>query len=246
MIIIKNLTIQSSPGRRIINDASLNLKKGALHAIVGPNGSGKTTLLRSIAGLIPLSDHASIRIDDKNLTSLNNFERAELISYVESQHIAPFAYTVRDIVLWGRWTKHKGQPTEIDHDAAVQSSKIMGLHDLLDRSFTELSTGERKKTILAQSLASQSKLYIWDEPLAPLDLKAAADLMGLARVMAAQGATFLISFHDISLALRLADSITILGGGHVNWHGGTSEPRALERIESTFGVSAHQGGIYFS
>jgi iron complex transport system ATP-binding protein len=102
MIIIKNLSIQSSPNRRIISDVNVNFKKGALHAIVGPNGSGKTTLLRSIAGLIPLSDNASIRIDDKNLAALNNFERAELISYVESQHIAPFAYTVKDIVLWGR------------------------------------------------------------------------------------------------------------------------------------------------
>ena len=246
MIVIKHLTIESSPNRRIINDANVNFYKGAIHAIVGPNGSGKTTLLRSIAGLIPLSDNSSIQIDDKKLASLNNFERAELISYVESQHIAPFAYTVKDIVLWGRWTKHKGQPTGADHDAAVQSSKIMGLQNLLDRPFTELSTGERKKTLLAQSLASQSKYYIWDEPLAPLDLKAATDLIGLARVMASKGSTFLISFHDISLALRLADSITILGGGHVNWHGGTSDRGALERIESTFGVTAHQGGIYFS
>ncbi len=246
MIIIKNLTIHSSQNRSIINDASVNFNKGALHAIVGPNGSGKTTLLRSIAGLIPLSDNSSIHIDDKNLATLNNFERADLISYVESQHAAPFAYTVKDVVLWGRWTKHKGHPTDVDQAAAVQSSTTMGIQNFLDRPFTELSTGERKKTLLAQSLVSQSRYYIWDEPLAPLDLKAASDLMGLARRMADQGSTFLVSFHDIGLALRLSDSVTILDSGYVSWHGPTSDQSALKRIESSFGVKAHHGGIYFS
>jgi iron complex transport system ATP-binding protein len=246
MIIIKNLTIQSSPSRRIIHDANLNFKKGALHAIVGPNGSGKTTLLRSIAGLIPLSDHSSIRIDDKNLASLNNFERAELISYIESQHIAPFAYTVRDIVLWGRWAKHKGQPTIADHEATALSASMMGIDKMLDRPFNELSTGERKKALIAQSLASQSRCYVWDEPLAPLDLKATSDVLRIAKDLAFQGSTLLVSFHDISLALRHADTVTVIDNGRIAWTGKSQDPGIAKHIETTFGVKTHHGGVYFS
>lgn len=246
MIVINNLTIHSHPSRRIINDANLNFCQGAIHAIVGPNGSGKTTLLRSIAGLLPLSNHSSIHIDEKNLTELNNYHRAALISYVESQHIAPFAYTVLDILLWGRWTKHNGQPTAVDREAAVQSARMVGLYDMLSRPFTELSTGERKKTLIAQSLTSQSKYYIWDEPLAPLDLKASSDVLKIAKELTGGGSTLLVSFHDIGLALRHADTVTILDAGRIAWTGKTTDSLAVPNIESTFGVKSHQGGIYFS
>jgi iron complex transport system ATP-binding protein len=245
MIRIKNLTIQAFPSRTIMTDINVNFTQGALHAIIGPNGGGKTTLLRSIAGLIPLTGKSSIHIDDKNLSSLNNFERAKLLSYVESQHIAPFSYTVEDVVQWGRWAKHKGQPTSADHDTTFRSASLIGIDKMLDRPFNELSTGERKKTLIAQSLASQSKYYIWDEPLAPLDLKAASDVVKIAKELAMQGSTLLISFHDISLALRHADTVTVIDNGRIAWTGKSQDPGIVKHVETTFGVKSHHGGIYF-
>ena len=245
MISINNLSIQLSPDHFAIRDLTTGFERSKLHAIIGPNGSGKTTLLKSIASLYQPTPPGEITLDNKPIEKASQKSSPVVISYVESQHLAAFGFPVRDIILWGRWSEHRGRPQPNDYKKAQESAQLLGISDLLSRPFTSLSTGERKKTMLAQSLTSEAKLFIWDEPFAPLDLKAVRLILETVKGLSSRGSTFLISFHDIPLALRHADTLTVLHAGKLSWAGSVNDPLSISAVETVFGVQANSGGVYF-
>lgn len=246
MISISNLSITLAPGQFAIKEITTSFEESKLHALVGPNGSGKTTLIKSVAGLYRSTSPGQILLDKKPIDDAAIQSSNLVISYVESQHMAAFAFPVRDIILWGRWSHHRGRPKSDDHKKVETSAQLLGISDLLSRPFTSLSTGERKKTMLAQSLTSDARFFVWDEPFAPLDLKSVRLILETIKTLAAAGATFVVSFHDIPLALRHADTLTILDRGKLSWAGAGKDPECIATVEKVFGVRAHADGLYFS
>ena len=245
MISISNLSIALAPGQFALKEITTGFEESKLHALVGPNGSGKTTLLKSVAGLYRTTSPGQILLDKKPIDEAATPSSNLVISYVESQHMAAFAFPVRDIILWGRWSHHRGRPKPHDHKKVEASAQLLGISELLSRPFTSLSTGERKKTMLAQSLASDAKFFVWDEPFAPLDLKSVGLILEAIKNLSAAGATFVVSFHDIPLALRHADTLTILDRGKLSWMGLAKDSNCVSAVEKVFGVLAASGGIYF-
>ncbi len=245
MISISDLSITLAPGQFALKEITTGFEESKLHALVGPNGSGKTTLIKSIAGLYRPATPGQILLDKKPIDDAATQSSTLAISYVESQHIAAFAFPVRDIILWGRWPHHRGRPKSDDHKKVAASAQLLGISELLPRPFTSLSTGERKKTMLAQSLASEARLFVWDEPFAPLDLKSVRLIIETIKTLSAAGATFVVSFHDIPLALRHADTLTILDRGKLSWAGLAKDSHCISAVEKVFGVQANGNGLYF-
>ena len=245
MISISNLSITLAPGQFALKEITTGFEESKLHALVGPNGSGKTTLIKSVAGLYRTTSPGQILLDKKPIDDAATRSSNLSISYVESQHMAAFAFPVRDIILWGRWSHHRGRPRPDDYRKTEAAAHLLGISDLLSRPFTSLSTGERKKTMLAQSLASEARLFVWDEPFAPLDLKSVRLILETIKTLSAAGATFVVSFHDIPLALRHADTLTILDRGKLSWAGPAKDSNCVFAVEKVFGVQAHGNGLYF-
>jgi len=245
LISINDLSIELDAGQLALNKITTTFESSKIHALVGPNGSGKTTLLKSLVGLYKAPREDSIKIKSSASSDDSITVGPKLISYVESQHLAAFAFPVRDIVLWGRWGHHRGRPTREDFEHVEASANLVGIGELLDRPFTKLSTGERKKTMLAQSFASSAKVFIWDEPFAPLDLKSLNRILTTIKNLRTEGATFIISFHDIPVALRHADTLTVLENGTINWTGLASQNEAITALEHVFGTLSNTGGVYF-
>jgi iron complex transport system ATP-binding protein len=245
LISITDLSLELDTGQFALNKITTSFENSRIHALVGPNGSGKTTLLKSLVGLYKAPRQDCIKIEPSRSLQNSNNNESRVISYVESQHLAAFAFPVRDIILWGRWNLHRGRPTAEDFEHVEASANLVGISDLLDRPFTKLSTGERKKTMLAQSFASSAKFFIWDEPFAPLDLKSLRKILATIKNLKATGATFIISFHDMPLALRHADTLTILEQGMLKWTGLTSQKDAVTALEQVFGTPSNTGGIFF-
>ena len=207
MIPIINLYITLAPGKFALKEITTDFEEPKLHALVGPNGNGKTTLLKTVAGLYRPATPGQILLDKKPIDDAATQSSNLAIGYVEVQHIAAFAFPVRDIILWGHWSHHRGRPKSDDHKKVEASAQLLGISELLSRPFTSLSTGERKKTMLAQSLASEARLFVWDEPFAPLDLKSVRLILETIKTLSAAGETSVVSFHDIPLALRHANTI---------------------------------------
>jgi iron complex transport system ATP-binding protein len=242
VIKIEKISIETPRGLKILHETSMQLSNGQLHVVIGPNGSGKTTMLKAMVGLLP-SKQGSISYDALTVKNLTPMSIASHISYVGSEHSNPFAYTAEDIILWGRWHHHQGYPTLIDRAAAKNAALSLGIEHILARTFNTLSLGEQKKTHLAKSLCSDVQHYVWDEPLAPLDIRASLELMVLAKTLVRTGRLVVMSLHDISLALRYADTLSILENGKVTWQGLPSDSSCLAAIQKIFGVTIveHQG-----
>jgi iron complex transport system ATP-binding protein len=235
MIEIKDLSVITADGVTLLCNINLGLRPRAFHAIIGPNGSGKTTLLKAIHGEQKIAS-GSILIDGWDPHKKPADEVARCISYVEADHVDPFAFTVLDVILWGRWSIHKGYPSKEDIKIATECARQMGLSAILHRSIASVSTGERKKSHLARSLASQCPRLSWDEPCGPLDLSGSLALMQLMKALASRGQTIIQTMHDIALALDFADTLTVLSQGSVKAHGTPHDPNVRKAIEETYGI----------
>lgn len=201
-------------GRAVLQDISLRVPAGAFTVLLGRNGSGKSTLLKIMAGLLPFKT-GSIEILGKGLNRLTLSERGKIIGYLPQFHNPVFPFTVREVVLTGRASYVFSQPGKGDREKADQAIAEVGIEDLRDRAYTELSGGERQLVMIARVLAQEPKVILLDEPLSHLDLANQVRFLGLVKKITARGLTVLAVLHDPNLAFLSGDHFVFLIDGRV-------------------------------
>ena len=160
---VKNLSL-GYENEKIINNISFKANEKDFIIVVGKNGAGKSTLIKGILGLIKPME-GEIVFDP----SLNR----KLIGYMpqETKVESSFPASVMEIVLSGRINKMGFRPfyNKEDKEKAIEALKILNIYDIKNKSFCDLSGGQRQKTLLARSLCATEKLLILDEPSNNLD-----------------------------------------------------------------------------
>ena len=158
-------------GSDIVNNISLEIKKGEIFGVIGPNGSGKTTLVRLLSGLLN-PNSGQINVDDSSISNLSAKERGKLVAVVSQNPEYSPGFKVWDIVISGR-NPHLGMiQRESIRDVMVAKNameRVDVLH-LSDRSIETLSGGERQRVFLARALTQESSVLILDEPTSNLDI----------------------------------------------------------------------------
>lgn len=203
-------------GIDVINDISLDLSKGNNLCILGPNGCGKTTLLKAIAGIIPI--RGDILIHGKSIKKMKRHEIASKIAVMSQISTIYFSYTVFETVLLGRYLYMKGSifkgPSEHDKAYAEECLKAVGLLKLRDKQINTLSGGQMQRVFLARTLAQEPRIILLDEPTNHLDLRYQKELIDYLNKWSKEGEHSVIGvFHDINLAMGLADNILVLDNG---------------------------------
>ena len=160
---VKNLSLGYEK-ENIIENISFVVNEKDFVIVVGKNGAGKSTLIKGILGLIKPTG-GEIIFD----SSLNR----KLIGYMpqETKVDQAFPASVFEIVLSGRINKMGHRPfyNKEDKEKAIEALKILNIYDIKNKSFCDLSGGQRQKTLLARSLCATEKLLILDEPSNNLD-----------------------------------------------------------------------------
>lgn len=201
------------------------LPKGQLTALIGRNGAGKSTLLRCVAALsAPLAGRVLWGADDAHRLSLGR--RAKLLSVVLTERVEVQHLTVAETVAMGRtpYTSFLGRLSEDDTAIVERSMAQTGIRHLAHRPLTDLSDGERQRTMIAKALAQETPLILLDEPTSFLDYRAKIDILNLLHDLAhGEGKTILFSTHEIELSLRMADHLWLLREGTM----GTGSPTDL-------------------
>ena len=163
LIDVNNLTLGYEDGL-VINNISFRVNEGDFIIVTGKNGAGKSTLIKGILGLI--------KPKGGEITFSNDLKR-NLIGYMpqETKVDSSFPATVYEIVLSGRLNKKGFKPfyNKIDKEKADEALKILNIYNVKNKSFSDLSGGQRQKTLLARSLCATDKLLILDEPSNNLD-----------------------------------------------------------------------------
>jgi iron complex transport system ATP-binding protein len=226
-------------GRVVVDDVTLSLPRRGFVALVGPNGAGKTTLLRALAGLIP-SD-GLVCLGDETVASLSIRERARRFAYLPQGPVVHWPLPVRDIVALGRYPHGAIDPTRLspaDTEAVARAMQGTDIAEFADRPVTELSGGERCRTMVARVLAVEAPVILADEPTASLDPHYQIEVMRLLS-RAAHGDTLVIVVtHDLGLAARFAETVLILHRGRLVATGPPASALAPAVLADVFRVEA--------
>ena len=222
MLTLKNLSLTAADaqGRAdIVKNVSLDVEDGKFLVITGPNGGGKTTLAKLIMGLAAPTG-GQILLDGEDITGLSITDRAKRgISYSFQQPPRFKGMKVSDLL-----TIAAGKT--LSHDEACSYLTQVGLcaRDYLGRDVdTSLSGGEVKRIEIATLLAKNSRIMIFDEPEAGIDLWSFARLTETFRsIHDRQDRTILIISHQERI-IRLADEIVLIAGGQITARGSVDE-----------------------
>ena len=196
----------------LLSGLNLTLEKGKLIALLGQNGAGKSTLLRALTcDERPLA--GSIEVDGKDLYDMSQKDRSRLIGLVSTERIQAGALTVTELVSLGRHphTGFLGRLDDSDREIVRQSMADSGIISKANEYMASLSDGERQKAMIARALAQQTPIIILDEPTAFLDVASRIETMRLLQTLAHdRGKAVLLSSHDISQSLMLADELWLI------------------------------------
>ena len=232
----------------VLDAVSLALSPGELVAVIGPNGSGKSTLLRLLLGQYrPSAGEVFLR--GRPLAQLSRREIAATMALVPQASLAPFGYSVREMVLMARYHAHAGFlpsfETADDLTTANQAMWAMDVHHLADRPITTLSGGERQRVMIARALCQKSPLILLDEPTSALDLHHQLELFAQMQSLAADAASpraVLWVTHDISAALRVAPRTIVMDNGQIVADGPSRQVLTPAVLEPVYRVQVRSAG----
>jgi iron complex transport system ATP-binding protein len=248
MLDIKNINF-SIEHKKILDDISVSFEPGKIHGIIGPNGSGKSTLLKNICRVwVPQS--GSILIDGKEYTEISRKELSTLVTLVPQNTSIGFPMSVFDIVSMGRHP-HQGRFEGVrpkDREIVERALLQTNISVLKDRNINELSGGEGQLAIIARAIATEASVILLDEPTSELDVKHTLEIVKLLCEFREQGKTILVTIHDLNLARKMCDTITILSRGKLYFSGSPENAFSEENIRQVFQVNVmeyrHTGSTF--
>ncbi len=241
-------------GVRALREVSFAVDEGEKVCILGENGSGKSTLLRVLTGLMPYE--GSVLIGGRELSSLKRRELSAQTALLTQLSSVYFSYSVWETVMMGRFL-HTGnrsaRGSEKDRRVVESCLERTGLKGLETRTLTELSGGQLQRVFLARTWAQETPVLLLDEPTNHLDLKYQAMLADDLEGWAGQDMTdtcgekrrntLIGVFHDVRLALKLADRVLVLKEGKLIYDGDPVPAIRSGVLDEAYGIDV---GSYFN
>lgn len=223
--------------KKILDSITARFAPCMIHGIIGPNGSGKSTLLKNICRIWE-PQSGSILIHGTDYTKIPRKELSTLVTLVPQNTTIGFPISVFDIVAMGR-NPHLGRfegMRQNDRDIIERALQQTNIYELKDRNINELSGGEGQLAIIARALATEASLILLDEPTSELDVKHTLEILEILQGFKKQGKTILVSIHDLNLARKFCDTISILSRGKLFYSGAPENAFAAEIIKQVFDV----------
>ena len=240
MLELKNISYFRD-NKQILDNISLKIDNSKLVAITGPNGSGKSTLAKIIMGILK-PDSGSIFFDGKDITAMGITDRAKLgIGFAFQQPVKFKGLTVRDLI-----ELSSGNTINVSEACNYLSDVGLCAKDYLNREVSNsLSGGELKRIEIAMLAAKKSKLTVFDEPEAGIDLWSFNSLISVFEKMHSEisNSSIVIISHQEKI-LNIADEIILLVDGKVQAVGQKEEvlPLLLKNTQKPCKVMLEKGG----
>ncbi|MFT8395388.1 ABC transporter ATP-binding protein [Propionibacterium sp.] len=228
--------------RAVLHDATLDIDAGLVHGIIGPNGAGKSTLLKACLGLLP--SQGRLLVHGHDVRAVTARDRARLMAYLPQQVATTSRLTGRAYVQMGRYARQPrfGGISADDERAVEEALRLTGSAGWADRPVMHASGGERQLIALARAIAQDAAILMLDEPVAALDLGHELAVLRLLRPWIAgspQSRTAVLVLHDLTLAARFCDRLTLLVDGQVGATGAPDEVLVASNLRDAYGVDVN-------
>ncbi|KXB06561.1 hypothetical protein AKJ52_02060 [candidate division MSBL1 archaeon SCGC-AAA382C18] len=222
----------------VLKNINLSVKNNEFVGVIGPNASGKSTFLRTIDRVIEPKG-GSVFLNQQDIENLDKEDIAKEMSLVPQEFSTNYSFSVLKIVTMGR-TPHLG-PLEMedgeDMTIVKEAMEMTDTWELADRSFTELSGGEKQRVIIAKALAQEPSVLLLDEPINHLDINNQLEVLALIKSLSEKGEKTVIStFHDLNIAARYCDSLILLHDKNIHAQGSPEEVLSEENIKEVYGT----------
>ena len=224
-----------------VNDVSLALARGEVHAVIGTNGAGKSTLINLLSGEIPPSG-GTVQLLGQDITAWSQPRRARAglgrsyqrntiypaFTVFENCRLAAQARTQKP---WAWW--QDAQRCEASCSAAGDAAHRAGLDDVLQRPAGSLSHGQKRQLEIAMCLATAPQVLLLDEPLAGMGAEETERMLALLAQLKARHAILLVE-HDMDAVFRIADTITVMVNGAVIASGNPDFVRNSHEVQAAY------------
>lgn len=225
----------------IIEDLSLEIKKGTITTIIGENGCGKSTLLKTI-GRVLSPKSGEVFVEGKNIHKTNTKQIAQIIGMLPQSPTAPNGLTVQEIVEYGRFPhkKSNGKLNAEDHAIVDWALSETDLSEFKERNLNSLSGGQRQRVWIAMVIAQKTDVILLDEPTTYLDMAYQLEVLQLVeRLNKERGTTVIMVLHDINQASRFSCELVMLKNGAIVVQGAPKEVMTNENLRKVFNIDAH-------
>ena len=218
--------------RPVVQNVSINVRRGEAVGLLGPNGAGKTTTFYMIVGLVR-PDQGKISLEGHDITALPMYRRARLgIGYLPQEASVFRGLNVADNIMAAL------EVVESDSDRRHQMLDALlaefGISHLRRTSALALSGGERRRVEIARALATQPHYILLDEPLAGIDPIAVGEIRDLISHLKHRRIGVLITDHNVRETLEIVDRAYIMHDGHVLMEGVPEEVVAHEDVRRVY------------
>ncbi|MDQ2857755.1 MAG: ABC transporter ATP-binding protein [Candidatus Eremiobacteraeota bacterium] len=227
-----------------VDDVSVQVHEGTIHAVIGPNGAGKTTFFNTLTGFY-FPDDGRVSFAGSDITRMPNWQRvaAGIGRTFQTPSIFP-ELSVHENLQLGIWS-HAGQAFRLRAGTRAQNQAVEARIDELlgfvnltrsrSRLVAELSHGAQRLCEIAMSLSTSPKLVLLDEPMAGLAEAETERIVGVIRDLHARlGLTVLFVEHNMRVVLSLADRITVMDRGRVLAEGTPADISANEAVRDAY------------
>lgn len=220
MILKADNLIKHYGKRTVVNDVSIKVEQGEIVGLLGPNGAGKTTCFYMIVGLIK-PNNGLIHLDAENITQLPMYRRAQKgVGYLAQEPSVFRGLTVEEnIMLPLEMEKISKEEKKQRVETLLNEFSLNHVRDNLGMS---LSGGERRRTEIARTLATNPSFVLLDEPFAGVDPIAVEEIQRIVYNLKKKNIGILITDHNVTETLSITDRVYILQSGVV-FRDGTPE-----------------------
>lgn len=233
---INDLTFSYGKREPVLRNVDLSLEKGEILTVLGRNGAGKSTLFACMLGLLP-GYEGEILLKGKDLKDLKEREIASVCGYVPQNHTPTFGFKVIDFVTLG--CAHSiglfSHPGEKEREAAMKALSMLGIEELADRNYSELSGGERQQVTIARAITAEPEAILFDEPTAHLDFGNQIKVLRIIKNLAERGYTVAVTTHDPNHALLLEGNVVLFGKDGSVEKGSSEEMISTEKLSDIYG-----------
>ena len=224
---------KSYRSRQVVKDLSLEVSSGEVVGLLGPNGAGKTTAFYMIVGLVPC-DEGRIHLDDKELTRLPMYRRAQLgVGYLPQEASVFRRLSVLDNVLAILETR-RDLPRAERRARAEELLHELHVGHLGDSMGISLSGGERRRVEIARALAADPAFILLDEPFAGVDPLSVLDIQRIIEHLRERRIGVLITDHNVRETLGICDRAYILNEGQVIAEGDPAAILANQQVRQVY------------
>lgn len=232
MLLRSEKLVKRYKGRTVVNEVSVNVSQGEIVGLLGPNGAGKTTSFYMMVGLIK-PDEGQIFLDDKNITDMPMYKRAQNgVGYLPQEASVFRHMTVEDNVAAVLEMTNYSKAEQKERLENLLSE--FGLNRVRKNMGNVLSGGERRRTEIARALATDPKFILLDEPFAGIDPIAVEDIQQIVSKLKTKNIGILITDHNVQETLSITDRAYLLFEGKILKAGSAEELADDEQVRRVY------------